>query len=84
MQGIYASGDRVKTKKALKTLIATVPHQVRLEATSILGNEYAGPITEAPAGRYDVVGPDPYLSRKWYANIHVSIDADGHRSFKVV
>lgn len=71
MQGVFVQGQRPKTKKELKALIATVPHDVSLQATSIIGNEYGGPITEAPDGTYDVVGPDPYTSRKWYANILV-------------
>lgn len=83
MQGISVQGHRPKTKKALALMVATIPHDVKLEATSILGNEYAGPITEAPAGRFDVVGPDPYTSRKWYANIYVTVGDDGSRSFKV-
>jgi hypothetical protein len=69
MQGVFAQGERIKTKKGLKLLVATVPHTVRLEATSIMGNEYDGPVTEAPDGKYYIVGPDPYNKRSWYANI---------------
>jgi hypothetical protein len=76
MQGIFISTNgisfhRSKTKKALKEA-ASDPASVSLEATSMFGNEYDGPLNEAPDGRYTVVGPDPYTDRKWYATITVS------------
>ena len=71
MQGTFTNGYRPATKKALREAIAAMPAAVRLEATSMFGNEYDGPITDAPDGRYTVVGPGPYTSRKWYANITV-------------
>jgi hypothetical protein len=67
-QGIWnESGERFASKKALKEAIGTA----WLEATSIFGNEYDGPVSSAPVGDYFVVGPDPYKSRKWYARITV-------------
>jgi hypothetical protein len=71
MQGIFIRGQRAATKAALKSAAAVAPGHVRLEATSIVGNEYDGRLSEAPAGKYYVVGPDPYTSRKWYAQIIV-------------
>ena len=71
MQGIYVNMHRPKTKKELKAAIAADPATVELEATSMFGNEYGGPLADAPAGSYYVVGPDPYTSRKWYASIKV-------------
>ncbi len=47
---------------------------ISLEATSIFGDEYGGPLSDAPMGTYTVVGPDPHTSRKWYANIIVQRD----------
>ena len=42
---------------------------VALEATSMFGDEYGGPLDDAPDGTYTVVGPDPHRDRKWYATI---------------
>lgn len=71
MQGIYVGGSRAKTKKALKEAVAQDPSSVRLEATSVFGNEYDGPLDEAPDGQYYVVGPDPYNKRNWYATLRI-------------
>jgi len=43
----------------------------RLEATSMFGNEYDGPVANAPEGRYTFVGPDPYTSRKFYGTLTI-------------
>jgi hypothetical protein len=76
-QGIWTeNGDRFPSKKAMKDAVTTAS----LEATSIFGNEYDGPITFAPAGDYFVVGPDPYTSRKWYA--HINVKSDGKVTVK--
>lgn len=61
--------QRFKTKKSVKEAITTDPSQVRLEATSIMGNEYDGLLSEAPDGTYTFVGPDPYTTRNWYGTI---------------
>lgn len=71
MQGIYISGKRPKSKKEVKEMVAFDSTCVRLEATSMFGNEYEGPVSEAPNGRYNFVGPDPYTSRKFYGEITV-------------
>ena len=72
-QGIYVNGERPKTKKALKEAIKNYNGKgatsIVLEATSIMENEYGGALIDAPNSRYYIVGPDPYKSRKWYANI---------------
>lgn len=70
MQGIWVDGNRPRTKKALKDALAS-DGAVSLEATSLFGNEYDGPIESAPDGEYYVVGPDPYRARNWFAQITV-------------
>ncbi len=74
MQGIYWNGRRLATKKALKEAVQTTPGAVMLEGTDIGGREYSGSLNGAPAGKYYVVGPDPYVSRKWYAQLIVSAE----------
>ena len=67
MQGVF---PRFRHKKALKEAVkANEP--VRLEATSLLGNEYDGDLYQAPPGKYFVVGPDPFTKRNWYASIEI-------------
>jgi len=67
MQGIF---PRFKYKKAFKEAVkARKP--VRLEATSLFGNEYDGDLYQAPPGKYFVVGPDPYKKRNWYVTIEI-------------
>jgi len=67
-QGIWVNAKRPKYKKDLKQ--ALIDNQlISLEATSFFGNEYSGPIHEAPDGTYTIVGPDPERARNWYANI---------------
>jgi hypothetical protein len=69
MQGIFIRGQRPLTKKAVKEAVAA-GEVVELEATSVFGNEYGGPVTGMPEGKVAYcVGPDPYTSRKWYVNI---------------
>ncbi len=69
MQGIYVNGRRPKSKKEIKERIAVAPGSVGIEATSLFGNEYDGPLDGAPDGRYTFVGPCPYTSRKFYGTI---------------
>jgi hypothetical protein len=73
MQGVRdRSGRRFQSKKALKERAQDYGDDsgtFDLEATSVFGNEYDGPIENAPNGTYYVVGPDPYTSRKWYAQV---------------
>lgn len=68
-QGIWDANYRpIPTKKALREAIKE-GKGLYLEATSIFGNEYDGPLSEAPAGSYWVVGPDPRRDRRWFAQI---------------
>lgn len=73
MQGIFVQGQRPKSKKAVKEAVAA-GNTVRLEATSLFGNEYDGDIADAPDGDYTFVGPDPYTSRKFYGTVKVRGD----------
>lgn len=74
MQGIFVNGVRPKTKKAVKDALAANTNTVRLQATSMFGNEYDGLVSDAPDGSYTFVGPDPYTSRKFYGTIKVNGD----------
>ena len=70
MQGIYVNYHRPKSKKEVIAAVKTDPSKVSLEATSLFGNEYDGPITEMPVSKMVfVVGPDPYTARNFYLNI---------------
>lgn len=68
MQGIFINGSRPKSKKQVKEAIAD-KQRVRLEATSIFGNEFDGMIDDAPDGTYTFVGPDPSRDRRFYGTI---------------
>lgn len=69
-QGAFVGYSRPKTKKALREAVAADPSEVRLEATSMFGNEYDGSLSDAPTGQtFYVVGPDPYTKRSWYAQV---------------
>lgn len=68
MQGIFIAGRRPDSKKQVKAAIIGGEY-VTLEATSIFGNEYGGPVRDAPDGVYYFVGPDPYTKRKFYGQI---------------
>lgn len=69
MQGIFIDGRRPTSKKQIKEQVAHYPQFVSVEATSLFGNEYDGPITDAPDGAIHFVGPDPYTSRRFYGTI---------------
>ena len=69
MQGIFIDGRRPKSKKEIREIVALDPARVRLEATSMAGNEYDGLVSNAPSGIYVFVGPDPYKNRKFYGRI---------------
>jgi hypothetical protein len=72
-QGIYIKGRRPKSKKEIKEAIVADPSQVSVEATSWYGNEYDGPMHQAPYGlRIYFVGPDPYTNRRFYGSIEVT------------
>ncbi len=71
MQGIFISGRRPKSKKEIRERLAEADgsRAVRVEATSLLGNEYDGPIQGAPDGTYPFVGPCPFTKRSFYGKI---------------
>jgi hypothetical protein len=65
---------RPRTKKELRITIKERPETVILERTAAPALdpnvEYEGKITEMPEGEtVYVVGPNPYNSRKWFANL---------------
>lgn len=70
-QGVFVNGQRPKSKKAIREALAN-GDRVSLEATSIFGNEYDGPVENAPDGRYTIVGPDPYSKRNFFGTITVT------------
>jgi hypothetical protein len=72
MQGIYIRGNRPKSKAEVKRVMDEGGEGVNLEATSWFGNEYDGPVNEAPDGTYYFVGPDPHTKRNFYGTIVVS------------
>lgn len=69
MQGIFISGERPKSKKAVREAAAANPASVRIEATSFFGNEFDGRLSDAPDGSYMIVGPDPHTRRNFYGKI---------------
>jgi hypothetical protein len=70
MQGVFVNGQRPKSKKAIKEAVAAGA-RVNLEATSLMGNEPEGPVTELPNGQYHFVGPNPYTDRRFYGTLTV-------------
>lgn len=70
MQGVFINGRRPTSKKQIKEAVAADPNTVSLEATSMFGTEYDGPVANMPEGvpAY-VVGPDPYNKRNFYGTI---------------
>ncbi len=74
MQGIYIDGRRPASKKQVREAALENASRVALEATSPFGNEYDGPLSEAPAGDYTFVGPDPYDDRRFYGRIRIGTD----------
>jgi hypothetical protein len=69
MQGIFIRHSRPASKKAVREAIAADPASVTIEATSLFGNEYDGPVDEMPEGKVLFVGPDPYTKRNFYGSI---------------
>lgn len=69
MQGIFINFRRPKSKKEIKEAFATDPKSVELEATSVFGNDYGGPLVDAPDGMYFFVGPDPRTKRSFYGQV---------------
>ena len=74
MQGMWINGLRPKSKKAVKDAYKN-GDDIVFEATSVFGNEYDGPMADAPDGPYSFVLPDPYKDRRHY----LTIDKKGDR-----
>lgn len=72
--GATVLGERPRTKKALKEAFVLNPANVELDQTSphTQGGDVPSRLrgNEIPEGyTFQVTGPDPYTSRKWYASI---------------
>lgn len=63
--------EGVATKKDLKSAALTRPGLLYLYSTSAVGDGgWSGYAATLPEGvTFNVVGPDPYRSRKWYASV---------------
>lgn len=71
MQGIYVDGRRPASKKAVREAALDDPERVYIEATSLFGNEYNGPLADWQGGStIYFVGPDPYNKRNFYGQIN--------------
>jgi len=70
-QGIWVDGGRPKSKKQVMEAVKQNPSSVSIEATSLFGKEYDGPVLGLPlgAGTIYFVGPDPYTKRNFYGQI---------------
>lgn len=69
-QGIWLDGGRPKSKKQIIEAVKQNPSSVRIEATSLFGNEYDGSILAMPENKMIYfVGPDPYTKRNFYGQI---------------
>jgi hypothetical protein len=66
--GAVFSGNQ--TKKRLKEAVREDPMRVQLYGTSSMGSQFNGAASELPVGMtFNVVGPDPYTKRTWYASV---------------
>lgn len=67
----WANGLTIPTKKALKAALVS-PLAVEFYETSLGREHLTYTANSLPAGaKMQVVGPDPYRSRKWYATVEV-------------
>ena len=65
---------RCQTKKQLKEAVRDIPDKVYLYTTSMF-NGWSGRAVDLPDGmQFNVVGPDPERSRKWYATVKKKAD----------
>lgn len=66
-------GQRFKTKKKLKEALTSMRAKDVMFAGTSGFAPFQGTIADVPEGTVLVaVGPNPYLDRRWYANITVS------------
>jgi hypothetical protein len=60
----------IASKAALKRAVVADPADVMFFCTSELGEVFNGRLTETPeSAKLQVVGPDPYTNRRWYATV---------------
>lgn len=79
--GAFINGERPRTKKALKEAIIFNPASVQFDKTSMYEAGAVVNTTEIPEDAVmQVVGPDPYNKRNWYANVLRS--STGNLGFK--
>lgn len=69
--GAYVNAERPKTKKALKEAVAKTPDLLDFDATSFEGPAMYQVKDLTPGLRLQVVGPDPYSKRSWYATVEL-------------
>lgn len=70
--GALVNGERPPTKKALREALTNAPATVELDSTAAVGAHIGETFRgdNIPDGvRLNVVGPDPYTARNWYANV---------------
>jgi hypothetical protein len=78
--GARVSGVRPASKAALRRALKEAPASVAFDGTSALGPQFDGGVEELSEDiTLSVCGPDPYTSRKWWAN--VARKADGSIKF---
>lgn len=81
--GAYIAGRRAPSKKALKIALADAPDRVAFDPTSMFGSQGIIRGDAVPEGvSLQVVGPDPYAKRSWYATVKIA--ASGRNAGKVV
>lgn len=75
---VTATGDiPIWSKKTLKALCKADPGLVEFYPTSGMGMQWDGRVNRLPKDTMlVVVGPDPHLNRRWYANITRNPDRD--------
>lgn len=60
-----------KTKKQLKEVVKLDPSLVMLYDTSAFGSDFNDTADKLPKNMtFNVVGPDPYKARNWYASVY--------------
>jgi len=80
MQGLFVRFEdkgwhRPATKREVQQALAASLKYVRVEATSLFGNEAEGTVMElmdtAPH-KIAIVGPDPYTRRNFYGTLNIT------------
>lgn len=62
--------DDIPTKHRLKAMVLADPSSVEFYATSETGPQWEGTLDKLREGyTLVVVGPSPYVQRRWFANI---------------